>query len=125
MGRVYLQQGRYADAIAMLEKGRSLAGDVPNILAAMGQAHALAGQRHRALEILAHLLTLARTRYIPSTCFAVVHLGLGDSEGALACLERGCEQRDPPLTALKVHPLYDPLRESPRFQALLGQLGLG
>src|SRR5581483_11754824 len=35
MGRAYLQDGNYAEARTMLEKGRSLAGDVPNILAAL------------------------------------------------------------------------------------------
>ena len=53
LGRVYAQQGKFLDAIRMLEKGRSLAGDVPNILGAMGQVYALGGEPERAREILA------------------------------------------------------------------------
>lgn len=123
MGRAYAQQGRYADAIAMLEKGRSLAGDIPNILAALGQIHGLSGDRKRAREFLARLAELARARYIPATSFAIVHLGLGEKKRALDWLERGCERRDLSLAALKMHPIYDPLRGDPRFEELLRKLG--
>ena len=61
----------------MLEKGRSLAGDVPNILGALGQAHALAGETQKAREILHGLRTAARECPVPLTCIAIVHLGLG------------------------------------------------
>jgi serine/threonine-protein kinase len=43
IGRVQIQKGRYEEAIEMLGKGRSLAGDTPHVLGALGQAHALAG----------------------------------------------------------------------------------
>jgi serine/threonine-protein kinase len=122
MGRVYAQQGRYAEAIAMLEKARALAGDVPNILSAIGQVLGLAGERERACEAIAKLEKLAQSRYVPSTCFAIVNLGLGEIERSLDWLERGYEQGDTPLVGLKMHPLFDPLRGEPRFQALLRRL---
>jgi serine/threonine-protein kinase len=40
MGRAYTQKGDYAEAVAMLQKGRSMAGDLPNILGALGQTYA-------------------------------------------------------------------------------------
>ncbi len=55
LGRVYAQQGKFQDAITMLEKGRSIAGDIPNILGALGQVYALSGQPERAREILRQL----------------------------------------------------------------------
>jgi serine/threonine-protein kinase len=124
MGRAYAQMGKYVDALAMLEKGRSLAGDVPNILAAMGQVFGLSGDHAAARGVLAQLHARAPETYIPSTSFAVVHLGLGEKERALEWLEKGCGQRDLPLAVLKVHPVYDSLRAQPRFQALLTRLGL-
>ncbi len=122
LGRVHAQTGQYPDALAMLQKGRSLAGDVPNILAAMGQVHGLAGDAPRARGLLAELEAMGRRIYVPATCFAVVHLGLRDYGRALEWLETGCRQKDLPLAGLKVHPLYDPLRAEPRFQALLGRM---
>jgi TolB-like protein len=119
LGRALALQGNYLDALRMLDHGRSMAGDIPNILAAMGQVYGLGGETDRARDMLAKLDDLARTAYVPSTAFAVVHLGLGEYERALDWLEKGLALRDPPLTSLYAHPVYDPLRGYPRFDALL------
>ncbi|MBZ5617458.1 MAG: tetratricopeptide repeat protein [Acidobacteriia bacterium] len=122
MGRACIQMGRYPEALAMLQKGRALAGDVPNILGAMGQAYALLGDQQKARESLSELERLAKTKYVPTACFAVIHVGLGEKKQALDWLEEGCARRESQLASIKVHPLYDPLRGDPRFQALLKKL---
>jgi eukaryotic-like serine/threonine-protein kinase len=119
MGRALLQLGRHSDAIEMLEKGRELAGDVPNILAALGQAHGLAGRPEAARALLDQLGSLARDRYVQTVSFALVHAGLGEHEAALDWLERGLQRRDPAMSGLKIHPAYDALRGLPRFEAIL------
>jgi TolB-like protein len=131
-GRVYAQMGDYARAIEMYEKGLQLGGTIPNILAALGQAHALNGETDRARELLQQLHEMSSsasrtgsgTSAVPATCFAIVHLGLGENDRALEWLEAGMERRQMSLSALKVHPVYDPLRQEPRFLALLVRLGL-
>lgn len=124
MGRCYLQMGRYAESLAMLEKGCSLAGELPSALAAMGQARGLAGDVAGARSALARLEQLACTRYVAHSSRAIVYLGLGDWGRALDCLEEGCNRRESQLAALKVHPVYDPLRGDPRFDRLLRRIGL-
>jgi TolB-like protein/Flp pilus assembly protein TadD len=119
MGRAYGQLGRYEEAIAMLEKGRSLGGEIPNILGAMAQMYALAGEMERAHDLLTRLEELARDRYVPLTVFAVAWLGFGEKSRSLDYLEKACEQRESPVTVMKTHPVYDPLRGEPRFDALL------
>jgi len=119
LGRAYAMQGKYLDAVRMFDQGRAMVGDMPNILAAIGHAYGLAGEPARAREVLARLTDSARTRYVPSTAFAILYLGLGENERALDWLERGLMRRDPPLASLKVHPIYDPLRDHPRFQSVL------
>jgi hypothetical protein len=44
-----------------------------------------------------------------------VHLGLGEAERALDCLEAASEERDPWLVWLMVDPMLDPVRGHPRF----------
>ncbi|HWB87385.1 MAG TPA: tetratricopeptide repeat protein [Bryobacteraceae bacterium] len=124
LGRAYAQQGRYQEALTMLQKGQELGGDVPNILGAMGQVYGLAGQTERARELLAKLNAMNEDGYIPSTCFALIHLGLGEKERSLEWLERGYEEHDMPLSVLKVHPAFDDLRGETRFRALLERLRL-
>ncbi|HLK66998.1 MAG TPA: tetratricopeptide repeat protein [Bryobacteraceae bacterium] len=124
LGRTYAQMGNYQEALAMLNRGRSLAGDIPSILAALGQIHALLGDEAQAREFLKELQRLAKVRYVPAACFAVVHLGLGEQGRALDWLEEGAARRESQLSAVGVHPLYDPLRGQPRFDALVNRLGL-
>jgi len=124
MGRALALAGNYPEALAMLEKGRGLSGDVPSVLAAIGQVFALSGDRASAQGVLAKLTARASEVHIPSTSFAVVHMGLGENDRALDWLEKACNQHELTLGVLKVHPLYDPLRTNPRFQAVLQRLRL-
>jgi serine/threonine-protein kinase len=124
IGRVLSLMGRFDQAIVMLQKAHDSAAGVPNILAALGQTLALAGRIGEARACLDRLHSLARTRYVPSTCFAILHLGLGEPARSLEWLEKSCDQRELPLTLIRVHPVYDPLRAEPRFQALLSRMGL-
>ena len=124
MGRAYTQKGMYEEAISMLQKGRSLSGDMPNILGALGQTYALANRPGDARRLIEELAELAKRRHVSSTCFALIHLGLGENEQALDWLETGARGRETSLAGLKVHPAYDDLRGDPRFQALLRTLGM-
>jgi tetratricopeptide (TPR) repeat protein len=116
--------GRYDEAIAMLEKARVLGGAVPNILSALGQTLALSGRVAEARDYVDELHALSKTRCIPRVCFAILFLGLGDHQSALKYLEEACERREMTLTALKVHPIYDPLRSEPHFNRLLQRIHL-
>jgi tetratricopeptide (TPR) repeat protein len=124
LGRALTQVGRYSEAIEAYERGRALAGDIPNILGALGQTYALAGQTPKARRLLAELHSLAERRYVTRTCFALIHLGLGEKQLALDWLEQSCQRRELPLANIGVHPVYDELRAEPRFLALLERIGL-
>jgi serine/threonine-protein kinase len=131
LGRVFAQMGEYAKAIENYRKGRELGGDIPNVLAALGQSYALNGQTERAKEMLRKMQEISSAAdrtggagpSVSATSFAIVHLGLGENDRALDWLEKGMENRQMTLSGLKVHPVYDPLRHEPRFQALLQRIG--
>jgi TolB-like protein/Flp pilus assembly protein TadD len=123
-GRALSLKGEYGDAIDMLEKARSLAGEVPNIIGALGQTYGFAGRSAEARALLDELRALALRRHVPSTTFALVHTGLGEHDQALDWLEKGCDQRELSVVALKVHPAYDALRDDPRFAELLRRMRL-
>ncbi len=124
LGRTLLQMGLYREAIEHLQKAREMGGELPSILGAMGQAYGLEGNSAEATRILNRLNEMSRGRYVPSTCFALVHLGLGERERALEWLELGIDQREFPLTSVGTHPAYDSLRQEPRFRMILERLGL-
>ncbi|WAT17009.1 TIR domain-containing protein [Aurantiacibacter sp. MUD11] len=48
----------------------------------------------------------------------------GENEAALDALETGLENSDPGVAICGAEPLFDPIRQDPRFAAILGRLGL-
>jgi len=124
LGRVLSLMGKYDLALASLERARELGGEVPSILGARGEVLARAGRVEEARACLHELTEMSQTRWVPASCFAVLHVGLGDYPAALTFLETATDRREFSVTALKVHPLYDPLRSEPRFQRLLERVGL-
>jgi serine/threonine-protein kinase len=124
LGRVLIHLGKYEEALANLERGHSLVGDLPSILGAMGQAYALSGRRADACRMIARLEAIASERYVSSTPFAIVYAGLGEHGRALDYLEEGAAGRDLPVSGIGFHPAYDALRDEPRFRALLRRMSL-
>jgi len=55
---------------------------------------------------------------------ATLYIGLGDNQRALDWTERAYAERRGWVAYLKVHPIVDPLRNEPRFKALVEKLGL-
>jgi serine/threonine-protein kinase len=121
--RVLSLMGRYEESIALFERARALGGDVPSLLAAMGDTLARAGFVWEARSLLEELQATAKTRWVPATAFAILNIGLGDYQAALTQLETACERREM-ISGLKVHPTYDPLRSEPRFQRMLERIFL-
>jgi serine/threonine-protein kinase len=119
MARVLSLMGRYDEAIEMFRSARKSAGDVPSLIAALGQTLGLAGQMNAAHECLTELETMAKQTHVPCSSFAILNLGLGDHARCLDWLERAADRREIAISVIYMHPLYDPLRGEPRFQALL------
>lgn len=70
------------------------------------------------------LRDIAARRYVPPFMFAYVYARLGDADRAFEYLERAYEVGSGMLVFLAVHPAFMPLREDPRFDALLKRMGL-
>ncbi|MCI0349240.1 MAG: tetratricopeptide repeat protein [Acidobacteriales bacterium] len=122
MGEIHARRGEWPQAIALWEQGvaRSPRQDG---LRWLGYAYAISGRRREALEILGKLEKLSQGKRVSPVDFAIVHLGLGDKEGALTVLEKGFE--DHPGSGLALAgPIYDLLHDEPRFQALLKKKNL-
>lgn len=52
------------------------------------------------------------------------YVGMNEREKALVLLQKAYQEHSNALTVLKVDPAYDSLRSDPRFQELLGRVGL-
>ena len=90
----------------------------------LANAYAQAGRRTAAIRLLDELKERKQTGYVPAAAFMLAYLGLGDKNQAFAWLEQGYKEQSNALQTLKVLPLFDPLRNDPRFVDLVHRVGL-
>jgi TolB-like protein/DNA-binding winged helix-turn-helix (wHTH) protein/Tfp pilus assembly protein PilF len=124
LGFALIANGQADQAIAPLEKARSLSGGSPPVIGVLVRAYAHAGRRTDALRLLNELKRRQQTSYVPTAAFIEAYLGIGDNEQALAWLERAYQEKSDILPYIKVEPFFDPLRGDPRFADLLRRVGL-
>ena len=88
----------------------------PLMLASLGHAYAIAGRRGEAQKILVQLDNLSKQRYVSAYDRAAIYVGLGESEQALAWLERAYQEHSQFMIYLNTDPRFDSLRNNTRFQ---------
>lgn len=124
LGWAYFLAGRRAEGISELEHAVATAPDTLMWLGQLGEAYGLAGNEPKAREILRELELRAHDSYVSPYYFAYLHTGLGDADRAIDDLERAVAQRAGPAYSIKGSFLFAPLRDHPRFRALLRTMNL-
>lgn len=124
LARVYLADGRFAEAIAAAQRAAELSGGSAEANASIAFSLVQAGRHEEAGKILEDLLERSKNRYVPHYAIAQIHLALGDREAAIAELGKAFEGREALMVFLKVEPKWDRLRNDPRFVALLQKMRL-
>jgi serine/threonine-protein kinase len=62
--------------------------------------------------------------YVASDIVATIYVALGDNDRAFEYLQKGFEERAGWMLWLRVDPVWNPLRDDPRFSALLKKMDL-
>jgi len=119
-----MQKGMYREAIEQLEQAVILSEQNPDIVATLGYAHAAAGERKEAQEVISELIASSKHGYIPPYPIAEIYAELGRNDEAFSWLERAYRERAVHLVSLKVEPTFDSLRSDPRYADLLTRVGL-
>jgi len=112
------------EAVPVLEKGVSASDRSPAIVGLLVYAYAHAGRRADALRLLEELKRRKQMGYVPAAAFVKAYLGLGEYDRAFFWLEEAYKEQSNLLQFLKVHPIFDPVRDDPRFADLVRRVGL-
>jgi len=124
MAHALLAAGEYEKGIEFARRSIELAGPgtVRGGRPVLAQLLAAAGRREEALTVLAELEAIEEKQYLPPTDIARVHAALGHTDEAFQWLDKAVAVHDGDLFMTKVWPAWDPIRQDPRFDALLRRL---
>jgi TolB-like protein/Tfp pilus assembly protein PilF len=113
-----VQTGRYDDALEILERMGTGAPYAPGAIRAIA-----AGNRSGALTFLDSLGNDTERNQTAAYTLAYHYALLGEKDLAFHWLERALEARERWLVYLKAEPVFDPIRDDPRFARLLQKVG--
>jgi tetratricopeptide (TPR) repeat protein len=119
LAALYREMGRFDNAIALYKKAENLSGRP-----AFGLAITYARMDRRDEAVRALNAATANRRYTPGDAIAHIYVALGERDDAIRELERACEERSSSLHFVGIAPEFAPMRDDPRFTAILKRIGL-
>ncbi len=124
LGLALLEDRRYEEAIAELEKAVELSGRERWPLHDLGFGYGISGRHTEAQAILKELLGKYEMGQAIGQDLAAVCAGLGDKDQAFAWLEKDFQTRSGLLPWIRWAPAFASLRSDPRYADLLRRMGL-
>ena len=120
----YGLQGKYDLAIQAGEKAINIGTKAPNyVIGTLGLYYGRSGNMKSANEVLNMLLQRSESETVSTFWIAVIYLGMGQYDKMFELFDEAFEKHDSNLLYLFV-PVFDPIRDDPRFIALHKKLGL-
>ena len=115
----YERKGMYAESLAGLKEWP---GSSPWIWANLADVYSRSGRPKEAQDAFRKLQKMERIQHMDPLVFVVATIGMNQNNQAVRYLEKAYEEHSPALNALKVDPLYDPLRDDPRFKEIVRKM---
>jgi TolB-like protein/DNA-binding winged helix-turn-helix (wHTH) protein/Tfp pilus assembly protein PilF len=120
----YVQENQFDRAFTELDRLERIDDKGSWIWGAKAYTYGRSGKRSEARRALEKMNSLNHDDQLDPLIFVAPNIAIGATNEAFALLDRSVAIHSPGLTAVKVDPIYDPLRSDPRFERLLLRLGL-
>ena len=124
-GAALYYQGAFGEGLPFTQDAMQKLGPNPAMMGAIGLALSRVGRHAEAREMLNQLAAAGRERYVSPIGRALIYIGLGETDAFFESMAHAVDERDPHVLELPVKPVYDGVRNDPRFTALLRTMHLG
>jgi tetratricopeptide (TPR) repeat protein len=119
----YHQKRMYKEALEIWKTSYAARGD-QEAVDALAQGYAKAGYSGALSRVAEMLIARSRTSHVTPWQIGTLYTRAGKTDEALAWLEKAYDARDQNMPYVSVDPIFDSLRDHPRFQELLRRMDL-
>lgn len=124
LGQIYTQQRVFDKAITEFQKALEIEPQDSETMSVLAFAHCMSGNPREAEQILSRVEAMSKQTFVSPYSFARIHTGLGNKDLAFEWLDKTCREQHGIIAHLQVEPVFDSLRDDPRFADLLRRIGL-
>jgi TolB-like protein/Flp pilus assembly protein TadD len=118
---LFIRSGSLNEAFAEIEKAKGARKNDPLFIYSTGMAYAASGKQAEALQSIKELEAISGASLSTAHWIAKIHATLNDKEKAFSWLERGLATGAVGVF-YKDEPVWDPIRDDPRFAALVRKM---
>ncbi len=118
---IYIQNRLFNETLAELEKAKRERKSDPILICGTGMVYAAQGKRAEALQVIKELEEMSGASLSEAHWIAKIYATLNEKELAFSWLERGLAT-GAIGSFYKDDPVWDPIRDDPRFAALVGKM---
>ena len=120
-GAAYMRLGQHGKAIEVIERAVQVMDRLPFYVGWAGWAYGVAGREAEARVLLDELRARSTTEYVMNTSVACILGALGEHDEAFEYFGRAMDEGEA-LLRFAYLPPFDPVRDDPRFHALLRRM---
>ena len=120
----HLQRGAYSEAVDACRCALDILPEDQLLLGLTACVVGLSGELELARRLQRRLEVLARSRYVCPGHLAAAHVGLNDRDRAFERWQTMCRDRAALASLVATDPLYDCVRDDPRFGDMLRRMNL-
>jgi TolB-like protein/Tfp pilus assembly protein PilF len=125
LGQALFFAGKRREGIEQIRRAVASDPGSPLQLGWLGYLYGINGQREQSREVLRQIQALQqRGQYVQPYVMAIAHIGLGEKDESFRLLDQAVSERSDELFFVRVDPALDPLRDDPRFAAMLQRMGI-
>jgi len=124
LAHVHLRMRHPDLALSAIDKAVLYSDSSIHYVARRGLVLGLTGKKTEAEKVLRQVLNRSKKEYTAFSVIALPYIGLGRKDEAFRLLGRAADEYETALNDIDVDPLFDPLRNDPRFAKLRQRIGL-
>lgn len=121
---IYEQKKMYPEAVETFLKLQSLYGTPFEVIEEFREAFRVSGWQGFLLKQLEILKQADKIKPVEPSSFANLYVRLGQKDEAFVWLEKTFEARHVSIVQFKIEPIYDSLRDDPRYAELIRKINL-